>query len=69
MLSNYQIKISDFYIISIDNFKNLMPNFFDKKGMCSIMKTLLEARIKTKKIDYVYIRTQSVTIAKTICQI
>ena len=60
MLSNYQIKISDFYFISSDNFKNMMPNFFDKKGMGSIMKTLLEARIKTKKIDmYILEHNQS----------
>ena len=31
MLSNYQIKIADFYNISIGNVKKLMPNLFDKE--------------------------------------
>ena len=31
MLSNYQLKIADFYNISIGNVKKLVPNFFDKE--------------------------------------
>ena len=31
MLSEYQLKISDLYNITIDNVKMLLPNFFDKK--------------------------------------
>ena len=31
MLSEYQLKISDLYNITIDNVKMLVPNFFDKK--------------------------------------
>ena len=31
MLSNYQLKIADFYKIPIDNVKKLVPNFFDKE--------------------------------------
>ena len=31
MLSNYQLKIADFYNIPIDNFKKLVPNFFNKE--------------------------------------
>ena len=52
MLSDYQLKIADFYNIPIGNFKKLVPNFFDKKKMCFIKKlaTLRETRIKTKKI-------------------
>ena len=34
-----QLKIADLYIIPIDNVKKLVPNFFLKKTMCSIMKT------------------------------
>ena len=31
MLSEYQLKISDLYNISIGNVKKLVPNFFDKE--------------------------------------
>ena len=31
ILSNYQLKISDFYNIAIGNVKKLMPNFFNKE--------------------------------------
>ena len=31
MLSNYQLKIADFYNIASDNVKKLVLNFFDKK--------------------------------------
>ena len=31
MLSNCQFKITDFYNVSIDNVKKLVPNFFDKE--------------------------------------
>ena len=30
MLSNYQLKIVDFYNIPIGNIKKWVPNFFDK---------------------------------------
>ena len=30
MLSNYQLKIADFYNIPIGNVKRLVPTFFDK---------------------------------------
>ena len=39
MMPEYQSKIADFYNIPIDNFKKLVPNYFDKKIMCFIMKT------------------------------
>ena len=50
MLSNYHLKIADFYDIFIDNVRSLLPNFFDKISMCFIIKscTLFRARIKTK---------------------
>ena len=31
MLSEYQLKITDLYSISIDNVKKLVPEFFDKE--------------------------------------
>ena len=39
MVSHYQLKIADFYNIPISNVKKLVPNFFDKKKKCFIMKT------------------------------
>ena len=38
MLSSYQLKIANYYNILIGNVKQLVPNFFDKENMCSIMK-------------------------------
>ena len=38
-LTSYQLKIADFYNISIGNVKKLVPNFFDIKSMCFIMRT------------------------------
>ena len=34
-MSNYQLKIVNFYKIHIGNVKKLLPNFFDKKCMCA----------------------------------
>ena len=31
MMSNYQIKIAEFYSIPIRNVKKFVPNFFDKE--------------------------------------
>ena len=53
MLFKYQLVIADFYNIPIGNVKKLVPNFFDKKSICFIMRTLFDARIKTKKINRV----------------
>ena len=39
MLSNDQLKIADFYNISIGTVKKLVHIFLMKKGMCFIMKT------------------------------
>ena len=32
MLSNFQLKITDFYNIPVGNFKKLVPDFFDKEN-------------------------------------
>ena len=39
MLSEYQLKIADLYNIPIGNVKKIVPNFFDKKSMCFIIRT------------------------------
>ena len=54
MLSGYQLEIADLYNILIGNVKKLVPNFFEKKSMCFVMKTyinLFKTRIKTKRIN------------------
>ena len=55
MLSEYQLKITDLYNIAIGNVKKLMPKLFDKKICHSSWRpaTLLETRIKNKKIHHV----------------
>ena len=39
MLSEYQLKIIDLYNIPIGNFKNLVPNFFDREKCEFIVRT------------------------------
>ena len=39
ILSGYQLKIADLYNVPIGNVKKLVPDFFDKRSMCFIMKT------------------------------
>ena len=72
MLSNYQLKIADFYNIPIDNVKNLVLFFLIKKSMSFIMKTLLKTRIELKKIhrlSFSRYTIHSITMVKTICRI
>ena len=51
MLSNYQLKIADFYNIPIDNFKKLYLTFLIKKLCASLWKlvTLFKASVEVKK--------------------
>ena len=51
MLHEYQLKIADLYNIPIGNVKKLVLNFFDKENY--VITTLLETRIKTKKIHLI----------------
>ena len=39
MLSEYQLKTTDLYSIPIGNVKRLVPNVFNKKSMCFIVRT------------------------------
>ena len=39
MLSDYQLNIADLYNILLGNVKKLVPNVFEKKTMCFILKT------------------------------
>ena len=55
MLSNYQIKIADFYNIPIGNVKKSMPNFFDKEKCVLHYENLqryLRLGLKLKKIHH-----------------
>ena len=50
-ISNYQIKIADFYKVPIGNVKKLVSNFFDKEKYGLHYENLqiyLRLRIKTK---------------------
>ena len=53
MLSNYQLKIADHYIIPISNVKKLVPNFFNKEKYVIHYENLLlhlSLRLKLNKI-------------------
>ena len=51
MLSNYLLKIADFYNILIGNVKKLLPNIFDEEKYVLHYENLqLYTRIKTKKM-------------------
>ena len=39
MLSEYQLNIADLYSFATSNVEKLVYDFFDKKSMCSLMKT------------------------------
>ena len=68
MLSNYPLKIKDLYNISTDKVKKLVHNYFDEEKYVhhyKILKLYLTLGLTLKK--FMYIITQSMTIAKTIC--
>ena len=65
MLYKNQLKIADFYNISIGNVKKLVDNSFCER---KVLRFLLEIRIKTKKNESL-VRIQSITMAKTISSI
>ena len=57
MMPEYQSKIADFYNIPIDNFKKLVPNYFDKKNYVlhyENLRLFLSLGLKLKK--YIEIR-------------
>ena len=66
--SNYQLKVADFYDISISNVKKLVPNFFDKRKYelgYENLKLHLRLGLNLKNTSCIII--QSGTMAKTIC--
>ena len=70
VLSNYQIQIDDFYSVPIKTIKKMVPNFLNKKKYVFLFENLqfyLRLELKLKNISY--IRIQSNTMVKTICQI
>ena len=69
ILSDHQLKIANFYNIHIANFKNLLPNVFDKAKYVLNYENLqfyLQLALKLKNTSCT--RIQSITMAKTICQ-
>ena len=70
MLSNYQLRIADFYDISIDTVKKLVPIFFDKgKYMLHYENLQLYLRLGLKLKNASRIRIQSIIMVKKTCQI
>ena len=70
MLSNYQLKIADFYNIPIGTVKKLVPNFYDKEKYVLHYENFqvflwLELTLKNTSCT----RIQSITMTKTICRI
>ena len=68
-MSSYQLRIADFYNISIGTAKKLVPNFFDNGKYVLHHKNLqlyLKLGLKLEK-NTMRIRIQSITIAKTTC--
>ena len=57
MLSNYQIKIADFYNIPIGNVKKMVPNFFYKEKHVFYDENLqlyIRLGLKIKRIYHAY---------------
>ena len=62
MLSSYQLKIADFYNVSIRNVKKLVPNLFDKEEYVLHYENLelyLRLELKLKKVHRVLELNQS----------
>ena len=56
MLPRYQLKIADFYNVSIDNVKKLVPTFFDKEEYMFHYENLqhyLRLGLQLKKIHHI----------------
>ena len=71
MLSDYKLKIADFYNIPIGNVKKLGPNFFDEEKYVFHYENLqlyLRLGLKLKK-NTLRIRIQLITMVKTLCRI
>ena len=69
MLSKYQSMMADFYDIPTDNVKRLVSNFFDKEKYVPHYQNLQHYLRLGLKLVLSCMRTQSITMAKTICRI
>ena len=67
MLSEYQLKIVDFYNIPIGNVRKLAPKVFNKEKYVLHYENLrLYLRLGLKLKKYTRIRNQSIPMVKTI---
>ena len=67
MLSEYQLKIVDFYNIPIVNVRKLVPKVFNKEKYVLHYENLrLYLRLGLKLKKYTRIRNQSIPMVKTI---
>ena len=70
VLSNCQIQVDDFYSVLISTIKKMVPNFLNKKKYVLLSENLqLYLKLELKLKNTSYIRIQSNTMVKTICQI
>ena len=63
--------LADLYNVAIGTVKKLVPNFFNKKKVCSLLwklKTLFKIRIESEA-NTPHIRILSIPMVKTICRI
>ena len=70
MFSNYQLNVFNIYNIPIGNVKKLGPNFFDKEKYVIYYENLqLYLRLELKLKKLLWIRIQSISVAKALCWI
>ena len=65
MLSYHQLKIADFYNISIGNVKNLVPNFFDKEKYVLLSENV---QLYLKVVSATYLLVCFLSLNNSTCQ-
>ena len=68
-MSEYQLNIADLYHIPIGSVKKLVPEYDKEKYVIHYENLKLYLRVGLKLKNAMYIRIQSISIAKTICWI
>ena len=68
-MSEYQLNIADVYNIPIGSVKKLLPEYDKEKCVIHYENLKLYLRVGLKLKNAMYIRIQSISIAKTICWI
>ena len=68
-MSEYQLNIADLYNIPIGSVKKLVPEYDKEKYVIHYENLKLYLRVGLKLKNAMYLRIQSISIAKTICWI